>query len=127
MNETGSLPDMKEQILRRSERFLKVVKEIENGKVCSEEDFDLKRLAPTLRQVLKAHEIRRDPDVVVPTDDSLADDVYEAALELCLSVGTYVTDARRYVRYEETEIKDVLRSSPAQLTFGDGPDASMLK
>jgi methylamine--corrinoid protein Co-methyltransferase len=126
MNETGSLPDVKEEILRRSARFLKIVKDIENGTVCSEEDFDLKRLAPTLRQVLRSHEIRRDPDFVVPTDDSLADDVYEAALELCLTVGTYVTDARRYVRYEESEIKDALRSSPTQITFGDGPDASTL-
>jgi methylamine--corrinoid protein Co-methyltransferase len=126
MSEPQSLRDTKERILHRGERFWKIIKDVENGKVCSEEDFDLKQLAPTLREVLNAHEITRDPGVVVPTDDSLADDVYEAALELCLSVGTCVTDARRRLRHEEDDVKDALNSSPAQLTFGEGPDASVL-
>lgn len=126
MNQTRPLSDTREQIRQRSETFWKIFRDIEKGKVCSEEDFDLKQLAPILREVLKAHEIIRDRDVVIPTDDSLADDVFEAVLELCLRVGTYVTDARRCLRYEENEIKDALKSSPAQLTFGDGPDASSL-
>lgn len=115
-----------ERFLERSSRFWDVVKSIERGRVCLENDFDLKLLTPALREVIKAHGIKHDPEVAIPVDDSLADDVYEAAVELCLKVGAYVTDARRYIRFEEKDIEDALEQSPAELTFGEASDASVM-
>lgn len=103
-----------------------VVKNIEKGKVFLENDFDVKLLMPALREVVKAHEIKYNPELVIPADNSLADDVYEAALELCLKVGTYIVDTRRCIRFEEKDLEDALEQSPAELTFGEGSDASVL-
>jgi len=115
-----------EQFLQRSAKFWDVVKNIEKGKVCLENDFDVKLLMPALREVVKAHDIRYDPELVIPADNGLADNIYEAALELYLKVGTYVTDVRRYIRFEEKDIEDALEQSPAELTFGEASDASVL-
>jgi len=129
MNEeqsSKSTPKIWRQFLQQSAKFWEVVKSIENGRVCLENDFDVKLLMPTLREVVKAYDIRYDPELVIPADKGLADDVYEAALELCLKVGTYITDARRYVRFEEKDIEDALEQSPTELTFGEGSDTSVL-
>lgn len=126
MIEKKALENIREQFSRRSAKFWDVVRKIENGRAFSERDFDLKLLTPTLNDVLKAHEIERDPDVIVPSDNNLADDVYEAALELYLRTGTYITDAQRYVRFEEDEVKEALEQSPNELAFGQGVDASLM-
>jgi len=121
-----SLHNVKKQFLQRSAKFWNIVRDVEKGKVCSETDFDIKLLGPALQEVVKTHEIKRDPEVIVPADDSLADDVYDAALDLCLKVGTYVTDARRIVSFEEQDVREALEASPARLRFGQAADASAL-
>jgi len=129
MSEEEFLKDTRgiwELILQRSARFWDILRDIEKGKVCLENDFDLKLLIPALREVVKAHDIKYDPELVIPADSSLADDVYEAALELCLKVGTYVTDVQRCIRFEEKDIEDALEQSPAELRFGEASDASVL-
>jgi len=115
-----------ERFLKRSAKFWGIVRNIEKGAVCLESDFDVKLLTPALREVVKAHDVKFDPDVVIPADGSLADDVYEAALELCLRVGTYIIDARRYVRFEEKDLEYAVKQSPNELTFGEGSDASVI-
>jgi len=49
-------------------------------------DFDMKIFTETSRLV-KEHDIKYDPSVYVPDDDSLADDLWKAGLELFLSTG----------------------------------------
>ena len=114
-----------ESIRERSERFWEVIQRVGSGSFILEKDFDLK-LIRALREIVKAHRIEYDPETPVPSDDSLADDIYQAALELCLRVGTYVTDARRCVKLDEEEIKDALRRAPTEVVFGEGKHASTL-
>lgn len=115
-----------ELVRQRSVNLWDVMTRIRSGLFCLEKDFDLKMLAPALQEVIEAHDIRCDPESPVPSDDSLADDVYEAALELYLEVGTYVTDARRCIKFEEEYIENALKLAPAETVFGEGKDASTL-
>ena len=41
-------------------------------------------------------------------------------------MGTYVTDARRIIRFEEQDIREALEASPTRLRFGQAADASVL-
>ena len=65
-----SLHNVKKQFLQRSAKFWDIVRDIEKGKVCSETDFDIKLLGPALQEVVKTHQIKRDPEVIVPADES---------------------------------------------------------
>ena len=101
------------------------MKEVGSGQFTLEKDFDLEMIR-VLQRVVNAHGIEYDPGTPVPSYNSLADDIYQAALELIFSVGTYVTDARRCVKLDEAEIKDALRHAPAKVVFGEGEHASTL-
>ncbi|MEM2506842.1 MAG: monomethylamine:corrinoid methyltransferase, partial [Nitrososphaeria archaeon] len=103
--------------------FMDVVERALTGEPCSERDFDLKIFSTKLREVLKEHDIKYDPENPIPSDDSLADDVFEAALEFYSQVGTYCTDTERIIKFDENEIKERLKTAPSQIVFGEGVDA----
>jgi hypothetical protein len=90
-----------EIIRQKSAEFWNIISSIDSGIFCSERDFDLKVLAPSLQKVIKAYDIKYDPESPIPSDNGLADDVYEAAFDLYLEVGTYVSDARRRIKFDE--------------------------
>jgi hypothetical protein len=53
---------------------LNVTKRALTGPICSERDFDRKVFAPKLTEALKQCEIKFDPTVLIPAEDSMADD-----------------------------------------------------
>ena len=89
-----------------------ILQRAETGSFCLEKDFDLKLLIPEVRRVIKEYEIRFDPEIIIPNDNSLADDVFNAALDLYLETGTYCVSTHRQIKFKESEIKEALRNAP---------------
>jgi len=87
-----------------------------------EKDFDLKILYPKIKELLKKYDIRFDRENVVPSDNSLADDLWKAGLELYLHTGTLCTDTSRRITFDEQEIKEALASFPRKITVGAGTE-----
>jgi methylamine--corrinoid protein Co-methyltransferase len=79
-------------------------------------------VVPKLRQVVKKYDIRFDPDRAVANDDKLADDVFQAALELAEATGCYCTDTSRVIRFTREELLEALRDAPTAPEFGEGRD-----
>jgi len=111
--------------IRRVTAFWDTITKIESGQICLEKDFDLK-MSTTLQKLVKEHDIKYDPENPIPDDDTLADDVYQAALELYLETGTYIVEKRRVIKFSEEEVKNLLKTCPAEVTFGVGKYASKL-
>ncbi|UCG89645.1 MAG: monomethylamine:corrinoid methyltransferase [Candidatus Heimdallarchaeota archaeon] len=103
--------------------LIDVIKKAETGPICLEKDFDRKILILKLKEVLREYNIKYDQGTLIPNDDSLADAVFNAALDLYLEIGTYCVSTHRQIKFEEAEIKEALRNAPSQITFGEGPDA----
>ena len=106
--------------------FLDVVKRALTGKPCSERDYDLKIFSTKLKEKVKEYDIKYDPQNPVPSDNSLADDVFEASLDFYREIGTYCTDTGRIIKFDESEIKEALKTAPSKLLFGEGEDAKTL-
>ncbi len=106
--------------------FLEVVDRALTGKICSERDFDLKILVPKLREVVKEYDIKYDADIIIPSDDSLADAVFDAAIDLYSDVGTYCLSSERIIKFDENEIKAAIRNAPSAPVFGEGNDRKKL-
>ena len=106
--------------------LLDVVDRALTGKACFEKEYDLHIFSSKLREVVKEYDIKYDPDTPVPSDDSLADDVFKAALDFYREVGTFCTDTGRIIRFDEDEIKEGLKTAPSELTFGEGVDSKTL-
>lgn len=58
-----------------------------DGPFCEDDSFLFDLFLPTMQEVVEKYEIARDPDVLVPADDDLADRVWQAAVEFFLKVG----------------------------------------
>jgi len=96
------------------------------GKPMSENDYQLKMFAMKVREKAKEYDIKFDPNNPIPSDNSLADDIYRAAYELLLDVGAYCTDTSRVISFSEGELKTALRTAPRELFLGEGKDRKML-
>ncbi len=98
----------------------------ESGPYMSERDFDLKVVARLCRELVKEYDIRYDPEQIVTSDDSLADDVFEAGFRLAVETGIYCINTKRIIRFTEEQIKEGIESAPEQITVGWGKDARVL-
>jgi methylamine--corrinoid protein Co-methyltransferase len=102
---------------------LEIYRRAVRGDICSEKDFDLKRFIPAVRRLVKKHGIVYDPARPVPSDDALADRLWQAGRELFLDVGVYCVDTERVIRFDETELDQALAHAPRRVTLGSGQHA----
>ena len=101
--------------------FWDVVERCGNGERMRESDYDA-LLYKNVKELVKKHEIRYDPEQVVPSDDGLADRAYEAALELFSRVGFYCLDTKRMVQFSREEIEQRVGLAPDTYIWGEGKD-----
>ena len=94
-----------------------------DGPPCSEKDFNIKFIASKVKSLIKEYEIKFDPETPVPSDDSLADDVYQAGLQLFLEAGVYCLTTGRRIIFTESEVREAMRDLPEAVTIGEGLDS----
>ena len=85
---------------------------INTGVPTNVREFDMKIFTETSRLV-KDYDIKHEPGVYVPDDDSLADDVWKAGLERFLLMGMYCMDSRRVIMFDDSEVKSTLSQGQA--------------
>lgn len=102
--------------------FTTVLDRALEGPVCELKDWDLKFIAKATSAKVKEYNIRHDSENPIPSDDSLADDVYKAGFELALELGVYCTDTGRIIKIDETELKAVIKEGVSQCTYGNGQE-----
>jgi len=96
------------------------------GPYMEEKDFDIK-LMNYVRELVKEYDIKYNPEEIVTTDSSLADDLFEAGLRLFIDLGFYCQSTKRIIKLSEEEIKDELKNLPEKITIGQGKDSVIMK
>jgi len=107
--------------------FCEILERATKGPIMSSRDFDMKVLIPKVREVVERYEIRYDPETSCPSDDDLADRIYQAALDLYVDAGTYVIDTERVIQFSRKEIEEAVYEAPREAYFGEGPDRCVFK
>lgn len=107
-------------------QILDIMEKALNGKPMSETDYQLKVFAPKVQEKVREHRIKFDRENPIPQDNSMADEVFEAGLELLLDVGAFCTSSGRTITFTEQEIRESLRRAPSKLYFGEGRDKKAL-
>jgi methylamine--corrinoid protein Co-methyltransferase len=105
--------------------FLDVYEQALKGPIMSEQDFDLKVFIPTLRRMVKDHGIHYNPEIPVPADNGLADNLFEAAVDFLSQTGIYCQDTNRVIQFSKAEILRALEKAPGHCTAGEGKDAGV--
>lgn len=108
-------------------KMWEVVRRSNEGPFCEEEEFLQKRLAPKVKEVVEKYDIEFDPETPIPSDDSLADRVWEAAVELFLEVGVLNQDTNRIIEFSEEEVNEALKAKPEKFLVGKGKEAKYLE
>ncbi|HJX24345.1 MAG TPA: monomethylamine:corrinoid methyltransferase [Candidatus Bathyarchaeia archaeon] len=102
--------------------FWEVVRRGELGPKVAERDFDMKHVALKIIELQREHCIKFDAKVIIPSDNGLADSVWQAAIELLVHSGVYYTQTGRVIKFTEDEIKDELMHTPDEFIMGAGED-----
>lgn len=105
--------------------FWEVIKRSEKGPFIKEGEFD-RKVGKVASQLVKKYDIRYDPEQVVPSDDDLADRVYQAGLELFLELGIYCKDTSRLITFSRDEVEWALKYAPAAVAYGQGDDLRVM-
>jgi methylamine--corrinoid protein Co-methyltransferase len=107
-------------------QILDIMEKALNGKPMSETDYQLRVFAPKVQEKVREHGIKFDRENPIPQDNSMADEVFEAGLELLLDAGAFCTSSGRTMTFTEQEIRESLRQAPSKLYFGEGRDKKAL-
>ena len=92
------------------------------GPILSEEEFNLTRVIPNVKKLVKAFDIQRDSAEVICTDDYLADRLFMAAIEFLCQTGIYCDSIHRVIPIEHHEIQASITGLPEGAYFGEGRD-----
>ncbi|MDR3578042.1 MAG: monomethylamine:corrinoid methyltransferase [Anaerolineaceae bacterium] len=98
-----------------------------NGPIISEDEFNLHKLIPNVKKLVKEFNIIYRPEDVVSTDDDLADRLFEAAIEFLLRTGIYCDNTNRVINFQRREILEAVEDLPEGTWFGEGRDRRLFK
>jgi methylamine--corrinoid protein Co-methyltransferase len=96
------------------------------GERIAEEDFDLDRVYGTLSALVSRYDVHYDPGCPVPSDDSLADRVFAAALDFVAACGIYHRDLGTIAAYTRQEAETAVATFRDDAAFGEGDDRRIL-
>ena len=109
-----------------SNRIIQVSERAIKGPYCKATDFDSMITAKTT-ELTKEYELTYDSKDLVPSDNTLIDDVYQAGFDLFCDLGALCLDTSRRIIFSENEVKEVLRYLPAEVYIGQGLDSRVVR
>jgi methylamine--corrinoid protein Co-methyltransferase len=102
--------------------FAEVCRRANTGPTMDVQSFDLDVVYMTARQLCQKYKIVFDPKTPVPSDDDLADRVYQAAIDFVVEVGMYVPETHSIVKFERDEVLAAVANSRGRCVMGEGKD-----
>lgn len=113
--------------MRTRGRLLDVLDKAEHGPIVDEKTFDREYIQIPIARLVEEYDVRWDRNACVPSDDDLADRVFLAGLELARDTGVYCMDTKRRMVFTQSELAEVIGTSPSEVTLGIGEDATTIR
>ena len=107
--------------------MLSVLDKAENGPVVDEKDWDNRYIHQTIKDLIKKYDIHWDAEMSVPSDDALADRLFEAGMELARETGVYCLETKRQMKWNQEELDYILSTAPEEETLGLGDDSVTIR
>ena len=109
------------------EYLASVLQKSDSGPIIEEKDWDNQYISKKTRELITRYDIRWDEDILVPSDDALADRLFLAGWELALESGVLCVSTKRQMIWGSDELLSVLGSAPSEVSVGDRADAVTIK
>ncbi len=99
-----------------------ICRRAQTGPTIDQQSFDLDAVYATARQLCEKYRVTYDPENPVPSDDDLADRVYQAAVDFVVTVGVYCPDTGRVIRFARDEVLEAIAGARGRCIMGEGKD-----
>jgi methylamine--corrinoid protein Co-methyltransferase len=109
------------------EYLASVLEKAGTGPIIDEKDWDRKYIGAKTKELIAKYDIRWDEDVLVPSDDDLADRLFQAGWELAFESGVFCLNTKRQMTWSQEELQGVVDSAPDELPVGEGVDQVVIK
>lgn len=109
------------------EYLASVLEKAGTGPIIDEKDWDRQYIGSKVKELIAKYDISWDEDVFVPSDDNLADRLFQAGWELALESGVFCLNTKRQMLWGAGELQAVVDSAPAELSVGDRADQVTIK
>jgi len=109
------------------ELLASILEKADTGPVIEEKEWDYQYIGAKAKELIKKYDISWEADTYVPSDDDLADRLYQAGWELALESGVYCVNTKKQLKWTEKELQDVIDSGPSELVVGTGDDEVVLR
>ncbi len=110
-----------------AKEYLELCNRSNTGEKVTKEEWDMDYIIDEVRDIVDEYGFDWDKQVIVPEEDKLLDDMFEAAKKLILRLGVYNMSTQRIIRFSEEEIEAGIRGMKRELVMGEGRDAVTLK
>lgn len=107
--------------------FWDIVDRTMTGPIMKEDEFENEFFPTKIAEIVARHNIEYDPEEPIMSDPGMADEIFQAGLELLVEVGLYCKDTKRIVKFTEEEIREVVRTRKSEVTLGKDRDAITLR
>lgn len=104
-----------------TDRLVEIFQRSRSGPFMKEVEFD-PMVSRRALELVKEYNITYDPQLVCPSDDDMADRLFEAGVELLTDFGCYHLDTQRVIHFSRSDIMEALRQAPPELRLGEGAD-----
>ncbi len=107
-------------------KYLEICERSNTGLKVSKDDWDMDYVIDSVMELVSEYAFSWDKDVLIPTDDQLLDQVFEAGKKLICKTGVYNMSTGRIISLTEDEIDEGLKQMKTELVMGEGKDAVTL-
>ena len=90
-------------------KYLELCERSNTGKKVSKEDWDMDYIVENVMDLVDEYEFEWDKQVIIPEDDKLFEDMFEAAKKLILKTGVYNMSTQRIISFTEEEIEEGIK------------------
>ena len=110
-----------------TKEYLAICDRSNTGKKVTKEEWDMDYIIDEVRDIVEEYDFDWDKQNIVPVDDKLLDDMFQAGKELITKLGVYNMSTQRIIKFSEEEIENGIKNMKKELVMGEGKDAVTLR
>ncbi|CVK19568.1 Monomethylamine methyltransferase MtmB [Sporomusa sphaeroides DSM 2875] len=100
-----------------------VYERAQSGPEMSEADWDFGVIPQTAKKLKEKYGIKIDRKTIIPEDEDLINNLFQAGLDMLVECGVYCIDTNRVIKYTRDEVLLAIKSAPDHFTYGENQEA----
>ncbi len=104
-----------------------VLEKADTGPILDEKNWDQKYIGAKSKEMIEKYDITWNDGDLIPSDDDLADRLFQAAWEFALESGMLCLNTKRQMVWDHDELQRVVDSAPDELPVGEGADQVIIQ